>query len=1235
MRFSLQPAYHLLLLLSLSLFFSIHAHAQKTIHRIYLIGDAGEPDFATNGLTEYLTGVHNPSISSTVFFLGDNIYPKGMPPPGHPHRLEAEKILNQQVNLATSLRSPAYFIPGNHDWKKGGLDGWNRVQYQQAWIDSLHNPLIQMLPKNGCPGPEEVVLSGNLAVIILDSQWFLHPWDKPQGDENFCEIKKPMDVAAKLEELLKRNSDKRVIVLAHHPIFTYGEHGGVFSLRDHLFPLRSVNKHWWIPLPGIGSIYPVCRKLFGNIQDVNHPLSKQYRKAVAEILEAYPGTIYANGHEHTLQYSVKDSVHYITSGSGSKKTFVRKKGYAHYAASEIGFVTLDVLENGTTHVQFHEVAKKAPAHSVLITKGKPKESEATQNSTTLNDQYVTVPASARYEKGRGKLLGNNYRDEWKQPVRVPVFSISKESGGLRIIQKGGGMQTLSLRLADSTGSEYTLRSVEKYPEKAVPEMLRGTFAQDLVQDQISAAHPYGALAVPLLAKAAGIYYTQPKLVYIPDDPALGQYQKEFANTLAIFEERPSGNASASPNFGNSTKIVSTDKVLEKLQEDNDYRIDQEFVLRSRLFDLAIGDWDRHDDQWRWASFDEKKGKLYRPIPRDRDQAFFTSDGLLSKFWSRPWALPKFEGFHEQVRWTPGFMFNARHFDRSFLHELSYQQWLEEASKLKSSLTDESIDQAIRDLPPEIYALHGEKITSIIKARRDRLEEYAAEHYRFLSREVNVPGSDKREWFSLHSEKDGTLTLQVKELSKKGEQGKEIYQRSFSPGVTHELRLFGRGGDDVFELSGGAHAKIKVRIIGGDGADSVIQQSHIRANVYDVYDGMRMSTHRKLKTQFSSNPAVNEFDRKAFQYPRLAPLLYGNFNFDDGLFVGGGFLRTQHGFRKKPYKSQHVFLASHALLTESYNFTYKGNFNQVLNQWGLEVKADLKAPNFVNNFFGWGNETVFNNELDDNPSLDLERSIDYYRLRTQQLEAQVLFTRTVGSYGYFKAGPTYQQAEIERPKAANRFIVSEFAPTQTQPFFEETKYFTGAIFQLGVNQVDDKVIPARGIRAEIQSAVMKGTTIRSHDFTSQQAFVSFYQSFRLPARLTFAFRAGGGFNTGRYDIYNAQILDGKTELRGYRKTRFYGDSRLFFNHEVRLKLLSFKSYLFPASLGINGFFDTGRVWYKDETGKDPSTADGTSGIWHKGVGGGVWFTPFSLTVVSTEFAHSQDGNMLYLRLGFLF
>ena len=128
-------------------------------------------------------------------------------------------------------------------------------------------------------------------------------------------------------------------------------------------------------------------------------------------------------------------------------------------------------------------------------------------------------------------------------------------------------------------------------------------------------------------------------------------------------------------MGYSYDIVTTSKFLEKLAKDNDNSVDQDFVLRSRLFDIWISDWDRHDDQWRWATFKSKKGDEFRPIPRDRDQAFFLNEGIIPKFYSRRWALPKFEGFDDDVNWPSGLSYNARYFDRFFLTEPNEEDWI--------------------------------------------------------------------------------------------------------------------------------------------------------------------------------------------------------------------------------------------------------------------------------------------------------------------------------------------------------------------------------------------------------------------------------------------------------------------------------------------------------------------------------------------------------------------------------
>lgn len=1224
---------------SLLLFFlgTLSLSAQQRSFSLYLIGDAGKLSVTSNGLKETLRDHYDPSIDAAVVFLGDNIYPKGMPSAEEHGRKEAEDIMSAQLSMLGDFKGNVYFVPGNHDWQKHKHDGWQRIRNQQQWVDSLRNERISFFPKDGCPGPVEITIAEDVVLVVIDSHWFLHPWDKPEGDDSPCDAKSAEDVAIELEDILERNRGKRVIVAAHHPIFTYGQHGGVFTWRDHIFPLASFESaRLYLPLPGIGSIYPLYRKYIGDRQDIAHPLNKQYRRMISGLLEKYPGVIYANGHEHSLEYAWKDSVHYITTGSGVNSTFVKKKGYAQYASDKHGLVRIDVFNDGAASIHYFEVSKQEPVFTVSV-KSPEKLTAAADEKLPDVSGTVRAHASDKYAAGpfKRKFLGNNYRAEWKQDLDVPVFDIGTAKGGLKIVQRGGGMQTLSLRLTDSLEQEFTLRSVEKFPEKAMPEMLRKTFAQDLVQDQISAAHPYGALVVPYLADAAGIYHTNPTLVYLPDDPRFGPYRRSFANTLALFEERPDGDASDKPYFGNSKKIISTDKVLQKLADDVDNRVDQEFVLRSRLFDMVIGDWDRHDDQWRWASFKEKKKEYYRPIPRDRDQAFFLSDGVMADIWSRRWALPKFEGFRENIRWVPGFMFNARYFDRSFLTGLSADDWMKQSTSLKQALSDDVIASAIRKFPAPIYQQHGEEIIRKIKARRDRLTEYALAHYTFLAREVDIPGSEKREWFGIQQHENGDVALNVQKINKEGERSDTVYTRTFHPGETKEIRLFGLGGSDVFDFRGDGKSKIKVRVIGGDGSDSVRNRSGLKTIVYDVTGGVNVSDGKNIIDRTSDDPDVNTYDRRAFKYPRLAPLLYGNYNYDDGLFLGGGFFMTTHGFRKTPFKTQHLFLASYAPLTNSYNFKYDGRFMQVLGKWGIEVDLDWKAPNYVNNFFGWGNETTFDRHLKDNPAYDLKRSIDYYRIRLQQVELATKFTHPVGAKGLIKIGPAFQRMEIEPPKEGQQRYIIDYATTLPTPLFDATKTFAGLIGEWQLDLRNSPQITTRGLLLTHRSLVMRGIDSNAGNFTSHTASLALYHTFRLPARVTFAVRAGGGTNTGHYELYQAQILDGKTELRGYRKTRFYGDSRFYNNNEVRLKLASFRSYLFPASIGINAFYDVGRVWYADADGRDPSAPDGSSQQWHHGWGGGLWFTPFNMAVLSAELAHGDDGNMMYVRLGFLF
>jgi hypothetical protein len=1203
-------------------------HSSTENFRLYFIGDAGKIGAHQTSYKEVLQrDIQRDTLPSIVVFLGDNIYPKGMPAVGHKKRSEAERIMESQLALVKGVQGDVIFVPGNHDWKKGGPEGLAYALNQQAWIDSLKQPNIKVLPANGCPGPIEINVSPQLTLIIIDTQWWLHPWEKPKDEASTCEAKSEADVMVQLHDMLERNTGKRVIVAGHHPLLTYGEHGGYFSFEDHLFPLTNLNKYLYLPMPVLGSFYPLYRKIFGNIQDAPHPQYKRMVTLLTDLFQHYPGVIYVSGHDHSLQYNVKDSVHYVISGTGAKSSFVKKGKLSAFVSRAPGYVKLEVNE-ATTYLQF--VTADGLIFKKSISPVLPAQ-HAEVSQHVLQSSSVRTRVTNRYNAGKLKQrwLGKNYRTVWAQEIDMPVFKLRDSVSSYKIIQRGGGFQTLSLRLQDSAGREYTLRSVDKYPEKALPEMLQKTFAESLVQDQISAAHPYAAIVIPTLAHAAGVYHANPKVVFVPNHPQLGIYRKDFANQVMLFEERAAGSGAGLDFFGNADKMISTAKLLEQVQKDNDNRVDQKFFLRSRLFDMWIGDWDRHEDQWRWAEFDEKKSKVYRPIPRDRDQAFFVNEGRIPKFIAAPFLLFQFEGFNDDIRWPSGLMFSGRFIDRKFLIELSKEDWLAVADDLTSRLTDAVIDSALHQWPDEIYKLHGEEIARKLKARRTLLKQSALAHYLFLSRVVSITGSDKSEKFEINNLENGNVVVSIYKLNKQGEANKQIYEREFDKDETKEIRLYGLGADDQFILTGKSK-DIKIRIIGGDGNDGVEASNSKQVEVYDVKNGISISDEAVVKNKTSNHANVNEYNWRDYRYNRTAPLVYLNYNVDDGVFLGAGVVAIRHGFRKQPFKSKHVLLGSYAINTSSFNFQYDGTFTDILGTWDLKIDADIKAPNYVNNFFGWGNESVFDKNIDEQPGIDVDRPIDFYRVRFHEIKLQAQLMQKVGQWGFFRVGPAYQRIEVEAPSEDR--LIGDYA-TSVDNLLEQGKDYGGITTTWGIDKRNHHFLTTRGVYLEQTSTVMHGFNLP--DFTAHQVKLSFYQSFRFPAIVTFAARVGGGVNTGSYEFFNAQILDGKTELRGFRKTRFYGDKKLYFNNEVRIKLGSVQSYLFPAHVGILGFYDVGRVWYKNEDGIDPTASSGKSNVWHKGFGGGIWFTPFNLTTLSTEVGHSNEGTLAYVRLGFMF
>jgi hypothetical protein len=434
---------------------------------------------------------------------------------------------------------------------------------------------------------------------------------------------------------------------------------------------------------------------------------------------------------------------------------------------------------------------------------------------------VVVVASGKYGDPpvlKRFLLGKNYREVWRTPVKLPVFHI--KDYGFRIIELGGGQQTKSLKLEDKKGREWALRTIDKDVDGALPPFLRNTLAEKVTQDMVSAAHPYAPLAIPVLAQAIGVVVPVPRFFFVPDDPAFGEHRALFANTVCMLEERE-----PTPD-GSETK--STNSMLEDMIEENDQSINQKAVLKARLLDMLIADWDRHADQWRWGSVDSGRVEHYYAIPRDRDQAFFASNGILVKM-ARKLGLKHFVGYRAEMAKTKNLNYKSWKFDRFFLNELAAADWEQAIREVQGQLTDQVVDQAFRQLPKEVYAMSAPDLSAKFKSRRDDLLRAGMGYYEYLTKTVTITGSDKAEIFSFRPENNG-ITIEVWDEND-GKKGRALYKRWFTPDETKMITLTALGGNDQFLFSSQEKTGIKLRLLGGEGKD-VYDINGLKAKIID-------------------------------------------------------------------------------------------------------------------------------------------------------------------------------------------------------------------------------------------------------------------------------------------------------------------------------------------------------------------------------------------------------------------
>lgn len=840
-------------------------------------------------------------------------------------------------------------------------------------------------------------------------------------------------------------------------------------------------------------------------------------------------------------------------------------------------------------------------------------SELFLNSIVLSqsqddEKFIKIIPGAEYKtNGLNEFfLGKHWRDLWNTKINAQVLNLEKFAGGLKPVKKGGGLQTKSLRLMGNDGNEYKFRSINKDPSRSLPVELRNSAYADLLQDQVSIGLPVSPLIVYPLMKETGILSIKPELAVMPDSKNLEIYRKDFGGELGIIEQNPRAGKKGINDFENSDKVVNGFEIFKKLYKDNDEKISQTDFLKARLMDIFIGDRDRHADQWQWAGYKDNGKRIWFPIPRDRDYAFGKYDGLFP--WASGLLAHSLVGFNEDIPSILELTWSGRHLDRRFLNGIGKPVWDSVAVYVKSKLTDDVLLNAVKQMPPEMFAKEGMNLYNMLKSRRKQFLNASNEFYKLSSDVIDVYGSNKNEYAEIKVMNEDSLELKIFKRDKNtgDKKGNPFYERVFDNEHTDEIRLHLLEGDDSLNIHGRSDNDILLRVISGKGSDVLKNTSELDIQ---LYDSDKSTVIKSSENIYYNNDKFKLPDKEIEKYEPVIEDRYGfwaftpiiDYNSDDGYILGGGPNFVKFGFRADPYLYYLQLTGAYSTYSKDYDVKFYSDFYKLIHNTRVQFFLSASQLDF-NRYYGEGNETVRIDSLADK---------NFYKTNQQNIFIEPRFSFPVLKNTELNLTLTYRYSNVS-PEDNSGFLVDEKNPYGTGKV-------AGISFMTGIkfDNREKSILPSKGLLAGLSVNYFPDMLDYKEDFVKLNGRFDAYFSLKSFTDFNFFIKTGGEVIFGEYPFFEGAAVGGKNNLRGYPRERFLGDAMVFGNGELRMKVASL-NLLLPGRLGISVISDIGRVFVKNDDSKK----------WHSTYGGGVWLNVLNLVEMNFLTAVSPEVTKYY-------
>jgi hypothetical protein len=419
-----------------------------------------------------------------------------------------------------------------------------------------------------------------------------------------------------------------------------------------------------------------------------------------------------------------------------------------------------------------------------------------------------------------------------------------------------------------------------------------------------------------------------------------------------------------------------------------------------------------------------------------------------------------------------------------------------------------------------------------------------------------------------------------------------------------VRVHLKQGADRAVIRGDDARAIRVRVIGGPGADILDDSAAGESRLYD-HEGENRIVEGP-GTHVSDATYVHPVDRR--KYPlrdfgdRTIPSAWIAGGGDLGVLLGLNLDFYRYSFRQHPHASRQSLRAGYSTGLKGFKFEYDGEWTHTNSRKLRRLFARVSDVEIVR-FHGFGNETA------------AEGVSDFYKTPQRQFVLNPSFRLGLDAPVDFSIGVIgkYVQPDL----IPGRFLTLE------RPYGSDNFGQVGATAALVVDGRNRSKAATRGAILSLAGTFYPKAWDVEENFTEAHGEMAAYLKFGP----TLALRVGGKKLWGTFPYHEAAFIGGPDTVRGLRRQRFAGDASAFGNAELRLRLFDFKM-LVPIDVTVFGLADGGRVFVDGED----------SDRWHHGVGGGLGFTflrpEYTFSIAGAR-GSDDDKMRLYFQGGFGF